>query len=553
MRRTSDLVMAIVLFVLTTALLVWLAVWIAPIFAPEGLSATLENFERAKMHPFALEWTDRTPKYIMGALIIAFLTGIFVYSTRTHTRNGKEQGSAHLNSARAIGRYLRDKDFHKNRILSKNIRVSITGRKAPVPSLNTMVIGGMGSGKSFFLVLPNLLQGNTSVVVTDPARQLVKSTGWYRKHIAKNRVVVLDLENPEISTKYNFFEYIHRELDIEKTVQMLFKSTVEKERRLGSNSDPMWELMAQDMLYSYIALIWLRGFDYEQNISTLVYLMEEDFLLQDSNGKRVITPVMQMFEQLDRDMPNNVATRKYKSATEGEVVTIRGVKSTLRGRIGKFLLPSIQELMSKDEMHLERIGKEPTTVYLCVPNEDHSFNFIVSLFYSQLFNELYVDAKASEGEHLQIPVQFFMDEMANFAVPDEFDNYLTTGRKHWMSYMMFFQEKGQIDSMFDKKASVVIGTCNTFVYLGDSGHETNKYLSEWIGDETIDTVSYTRSYKSGGSRNINRSKRALFFANEMDTEIPPNECLVYTSRKGWAQDLKYNPKQHKNFKYSSFG
>ena len=553
MGRQNGVVFSIISTIFATIFFLWLAVFLAPIFDPSGLSGTLNNFNNAKLHPFDLKWCDNTPKFIIFFLFFEFILGAYmVVIGARNTRSGEEQGSARLKSPVMINKYLSDKDFFKNRILSEKVKISITGKKAPI-SLNTLVVGGMGAGKSWKMVGPNLLQANTSFVATDPSRELVEDYGYFLK-MQGYKVKVLDCINLERSTRYNFFNYIASEDDILRIVNAIFQSTVSKEKRGGSNSDPMWENMAQDYLVALIALIYYRGKKEEQNIETIIWLMNEDFLL-DAQGRRERTCVMDMFDKLEEDIPGNLATSAYRSATDGDVVTIRGVKSTLRGRVGKFLLPSIQNLMSDDEMEFDKIGSEKTALFLCVPTEDSSFNFLVSLVYCQLIPILYRQARNSPGRHLPIPLQFIMDEMTNFVLPDEHIQNLTTARKHWMSYMMFIQELGQLKQQFKEEDETLIGTCNTVVYLGRSGNKTNKYFSEWMGEETVYSASQNTSYGAKGShsKNVSPQKRAVYFPDELDTKILPDECIIYTAGKGFCKDNKFSPLKHPNYKYAAGG
>ena len=350
--------MAVALTVLT----VYFAILIAPAVT-DNLFTTLANLNTVLANPLQLHICDKTGKVILVFLCFELAAGAYWYAAKRNTRRGEEHGSARIKDPIQTGKLYADKDYLKNRILSQNLRISVIG-KAIKLSLNTLVIGGMGSGKSFFTLIPNLLQGNTSFVVTDPSKELVRKVGWLLKHILCYDVQVLDVEEPEGSMKYNFFAYIENEDDILRIVNMIFKATVDSKRSNNSSMDPMWENMAKDWLLSLIALLWYRGTEEEQNIETMIWLMDEDYLLEDEHRNRIQTPVMAMMEDLELRLPGNLATRAYRSATDGAVETIRGVKSTLRGRLGKFLLPSVQNLMSRDELDLRNLGNKKTALFL---------------------------------------------------------------------------------------------------------------------------------------------------------------------------------------------
>ena len=539
--------------IVVTAFTIYLSMLLAPAFVPGDISASIVNLNNAIKHPFRIaEFSTLRVLKTMGVfLFVEFLFFAYYLSSTKNTRAGAEHGSERLKNPRELNRISSDKTYENNRILTKNIRLSIIG-KAISLSKNTLVIGGMGSGKSFFTLIPNILQANTSFIVTDPSRELVRKTGFFLKKIKGYDVKVFDLEDMTHSCKYNFFKYIRNEDDIKRIVGMIFKSTVPKEHR-GGTQDPMWEHMAQDLLTAYIAILWYRGKKEEQNIETLIWLMNEDTIIEDAKtGQRVRNSIIALFQDQEEREPGNIASSAYFSATDGAADTIRGVKSTLRGRIGKFLLPSVQNLMSRDELNLEEIGTKKTALFLCVPNEDSSFNFIISLIYAQLFPILYETAKKNPDLKLKIPVQVLIDEMANFVMPDDFISYLTTSRKHEISYMMFFQEMQQIERMFEKEFNTLIGTCNTVVYLGGSGHETNKKFSEQIGNETITTTSFNRSYgrNASFSRNESPSKREVLSPQEIERKIKGKKALCYVQGVGFAIDEKNNPYLHKNFKFT---
>lgn len=547
----SFVIMYVILGIFLIVFNYLVALTFSSIFDHRGLSYTVN-----KINSFELElFTIRNMKLFIKVFIILFIlegiTGTVIAASRGNFRKGEEHGSAKLKNPHEVNSKISDKEFWKNRILSANIRLSIIGRKT-LSSLNTIILGGMGAGKSFFTLIPNILQANTSFVITDPSKELVRATGSFLKEQGYD-VKVLDLDDFASSFKYNFFNYIENESDIKRISDIIFNATVEKERR-HSNQDPMWENMGKDYLQAMIALIYFAGTEEEKNIKQIIYLMNSDTLVADRDGNRVPNFVMSAFDDLEKRIGHNMATDSYRSATDGEVATIRGVKSTVRGRLGKFLITSVQNMMEKDELELKNIGLRKTALFLVTPSEDTSFNFIISMIYAQLFPILYRCARGQPDNKLPIPVQFFIDEMANVVMPDDFITYLTTSRKHGISYTMYFQEMQQIKKMFKDEDETLIGTCQSFVYLGGSGHQTNKYISEWIGKETISTEGFNRSYGRQGSSSKNTSQggREVLTADEVDIKLKDDECLVYIKGEGFSKDLKNNPLSHKNFKYTSF-
>lgn len=546
-KSKAEIIIALVMYFLIS---VFISLILSNLYSEKGLSGSIENFKRISDNYWRIFHLN---SYFFALLPIVFLffTLIPYLNYGKHFRRGVEHGSAKLVTPYLVNRRISDKEYEKNRILTQNVRLSVTGKET-LPSLNTLVLGGMGSGKSYFTLIPNILQANTSFVITDPSKELVKATGNFLKK-SGYKVRVLDLEDFTYSVKYNFFKYINSDADIKRITDMIFKSTVPKEKANGGQ-DPMWDNMAKDYLQSLIGLIFYMGTEDEKNINTFIWLLNEDHITENKQGGRVPTIVMKLFEELEKRIGPNMATDAYRSATDGAVVTIQGVKSNLRGRIGAFLIPEVRNLMERDELFLEKIGTEKTALFLAVPSEDTSFNFIVNMVYAQLFPMLYKKARERPDNKLPIPVQFFIDEMANFIMPDDFPKYLTTGRKHRISYMMFFQEIAQIDKMFGKEKNTVIGTCSTVLYLRGSGFETNKYFSEWIGKETVTTENYSRNYGRNGnsSRSHNQGARNVLTPDEIDTKLGQNEALLYTQGLGFTRDLKNNPQTHNKYKETSY-
>lgn len=535
---------------LSTFLSLLLSLFLSNIYSEKGLSGTLEKIDVIN-NDYLKIFSFNKYFFIIFPIIFAIFLLIPYLNLGKNFKRGYEHGSARLEDANVINKEISDKEYENNRILTKNIRLSIIGRKT-LASLNTLVLGGMGSGKSFFTLIPNILQANTSFVITDPSKELVKATGNFLKMVGY-KVKVLDLEDFIYSAKYNFFKYINSDADIKRVTDIIFKSTVPKEK-IGGAQDPMWDNMAKDYLQALIGLIYYMGAPDEQNINTLIWLLNEDKLIEGEGGQRVETVVMAMFDELEKRIGPNMATDAYRSATDGAVITIQGVKSNLRGRLGSFYIPEVRNLMERDELELEKIGFEKTALFLAVPSEDTSFNFIVNILYAQLFPILYRKAREMKNNRLPVDVQFLIDEMANFVMPEDFPKYTTTSRKHGISFMMFFQEMSQIEKMFGKEKNTIIGTCNTFLYLKGSGFETNKYISEWIGKETVTAENYSRSYGRNGnsSRSQNQGARNVLTPDEIDISLGKDEALLYAAGYGFAKDKKNDPKTHPNFKYTSY-
>lgn len=543
-KRTA-LLCAIVGFVIVTVL----GLAIAPLVQPT-LSQSLEKYAELQNAPLQLKIVPQTPKVLLVLWTVYAVAGAVMATSHKNTRSGEEHGSAKWGNAKEIGRKLIDKEFHKNRILSANINISVIGRKV-LDSLNTFIFGGMGSGKSYYLVIPNLLQANTSFVVTDPSGELAERTGWFLKHVMGYQVRVVDVENIENSSYYNFFKYIRNEDDIITIADIIFDATSDGKK--SSTQDPMWENMAKDRLIAYIALLWQRGNDSEKNMDTVLWMREQDKIVTDKDGNLTETTISALFKDEEMRMPGNMASSKYVSSVDGEAETIMGVNSTLNGRLGRFLIPSVRRMMSHDELELDKIGDRKTALFLVIPEEKKSFNFIVSMIYAQIFDTLFSEAKKSNSKKLKVPVQFWLDEAANVVLPKNFTEVYTTGRKHGVMFNVIMQDYAQAEKTFpNKKEKTIIGTSTSFVYMGGSGNYTEEEISRWIGDETIMASSQSVSYGHNGhsSKSLQPSRRRLITADEIERKLGSgNNCLVKVKGYNWVIDQKYNPRSHPNYKY----
>lgn len=524
------------------------AIMAAPMIKPH-LSETMAAAEAMRSSGFKLEIVPVTSKVIIIFWIIYAIAVMYIASLPKPQRSGEEEGSSKFIDAAKLVKKLKDnKNPFNDRILSAKVRTTLFGERA-LASLNSLVVGGMGMGKSFYILTANILQANTSFVVTDPSGELARNTGWFLKHLAGYKVKVVDVDNISNSIHYNFFKYIKTEEDILTLVDIIFDATAEEKQ--NSAQDPMWDLMAKARLVAYIALVTARGSDIEKNIDTVLWLFENDVVARDKDGNLIETPVMALFNDEEMRNPGNLATRNYMASHRGADETIMGVDSTVSARLSLFLLKPVRSMMSNDELELEKIGKEKTALFLVIPSEKRTFNFIVSMIYTQSFQTLYREAKKEKSLKLPVPVQFLLDEMTNIQLPKDFVEGLTTGRKFNILYMMFVQELAQLETKFkNKKHETVIGTCSTFVYLGASGKNTNEYIAKWIGRQTITTQDSTINYgrHGGSSKQFHHRGRDLIDAAELE-KLPSQECIVNIKGHGWTRDKKYETAKHPNFKY----
>ena len=401
---------------------VWLGLLIAPAVSG-GLPEIITAFPAAINDPFHIVLCGDSLKTVLIALC-AYGMGIGIYfSSRRNYRRGEEHGSAKWGDARAVNKKYRDKRQSQNKLFTQKVRMGLDGRKHR-RNLNTVVIGGSGAGKSFNLAKPNLMQANTSFVVLDPKGELVRDTGYLLEQKGYE-VRVLDLLNMEKSFCYNPFVYLRDDNDVQRLVTNLFKSTTPK----GSQSqDPFWDTSASMLL---LALI----FCYQ-------------------------SPLDELFERLEMKNPDHIAVKYYKDYHSGSAKTLKSIQITLAARLEKFNLSSLAALTATDELELPSLGEKKVALFALIPDNDTSFNFLVSILYTQIFQQLFWLADHKYGGSLPVPVHFLMDEFANVSLPDDFDKILATMRSRNVSVTIILQNIAQLKALFEKQWESILGNCD---------------------------------------------------------------------------------------------
>lgn len=524
------------------------------IFTP-AIEVSGNLFERIDVAAACLIWPvsvkiSKSTLKVFGILSFIYVMVIAVYvPDKTKRRDGAEYGSSKWGDVSTLCKKYADKDFSKNRLLTQNFRISETGKKIAL-NLITLVIGGSGAGKSYFYCIPNLLQAQGSYIILDPSGELLARTGGFLK-MQGYQVRALNLDDMSSSFGYNPFAYIKTDDDVLRLVKNLFKATVPK----GSHSnDPMWDNQAEALCMAYMLLIFHEGSEEEKSMRTLMYLAREDAVEEDEDGNIKETAVSALFHKVELENPDHIAVRFYKTARKGSAKTVLGVQTTLMGRLAKFNLESVLRLTDFDEMEFEKIGTEETALFLVIPAEDTSFNFIISMAYAQLIPVLYKTAKSNFDLKLKVPVHFMMDEFCNVSLPDDFLTILTTARKHGINFSIIIQAINQLKALFEKEQfNTLIGNADELLYLGSGEFDTQKYISERIGKETIIVKSHNLGKGSHGSysENSQPAARSLLEPSEVDTELSETQALVKLRGNDWIMDKKINPKSHPTYRYTS--
>ena len=533
-------------FICIGALLtIYLALLLSPaLYAPGN---KLDNIKSAFDNPMKITFTENSVKVIfLFVLIYGFIIAI-ILSNSKHKRPGEEYGSAKWGDPYSLNRKLRGIYISTSFLLTQNVSICMKNgalhkhRK----NLNQLIIGGSGSGKTLFYVTPNLLQANCSYVVLDPKGESIRRLGKFLTSKGY-KVKVVDLINMEKSHGYNPFRYIrpdHVEQDVQQIVTAIFAAMEPKNG--AQKMDPYWDNMASMLLKALMLFLYEEAPSYEQNFAMVNQLLREATVKENSEEEMSI--VDELFEELRYKHPHSIALYYYDQYRDGSAKTLKSIKSTLVSKIEKFIIPSLERLTSYDELELDKMGEEKTAIFCVIPDNDSSFNFLISILYTQMFLQLEKVADGVYHGSLPIQVQFMMDEFANVALPDDFQKVLATCRSRGIGISIIIQNIAQLKKLFEKDWESVVGLCDEMLYLGGNEPGTFEMLSKLIGKETIDTNTYGRNKGRNGSFTTNDQKagRELLAPDEVRM-LPDDQALLFVRGERPVKDRKIDTFHHKN-------
>ena len=526
---------------------VWLGLLIAPA-AHGGLPEILARFPAAMNDPFHIELCGDSLKTVLVLLCVYGLSiGVFLSSRRSY-RRGEEHGSAKWGNARAVNKKYRAIKPEENKIFTQNVRMGLDDRKHR-RNLNTIVVGGSGAGKTRFYGKANLYQASTtSYLCLDCKGEMLRDTGYLLKQKGYE-VRVLDLLNMEKSHCYNPFVYLRDDNDVQRLVTNLFKSTTPK----GSQSnDPFWDTAASMLLLALIFYLKYEAPPDEQNFSMVMEMLRAADVREDMD--EYTSPLDELFERLEMRDPDHIAVKYYKDYHSGSAKTLKSIQITLAARLEKFNLSSLAALTATDELDLPSLGEKKVALFALIPDNDTSFNFLVSILYTQLFQQLFYLADHKYGGSLPVPVHFLMDEFANVSLPDDFDKILSVMRSRRVFVSIILQNLAQLKTLFEKQWESIVGNCDEFLYLGGNEQSTHKYVSELLGKATIDTNTYGKSSGRNGnySTNYQISGRELMTPDEV--RMLDNRCaLLFIRGELPIMDEKYDILKHPNVSLTTDG
>ena len=459
-------------------------------------------------------------------------------------RQGKEYGSARWGNRKDIEPYM-DENFQNNILLTKTERLSMNGRPSNpkyARNKNVLVIGGSGSGKTRFYVKPNLMQMHSSYCVTDPKGTIVLECG---KMLEDNgyEIRILNTINFKKSMKYNPFSYIHSEKDILKLVQTIIANTKGEGEKAGED---FW-VKAEKLYYTaLIAYIYYEAPKEEKNFATLLDMIDASEVREDDENYK--NPIDRLFEALEKKEPRHFAVKQYKKYKLAAGKTAKSILISCGARLAPFDIQELRDLMSEDELELDCLGDRKTALFVIISDTDDTFNFVVSIMYSQLFNLLCDKADDVYGGRLPVHVRFLLDEFANIGLIPKFEKLIATIRSREISASIILQAQSQLKAIYKDNADTIIGNCDSTLFLGGKEKTTLKELSETLGKETIDlyNISETKSNQNSFAMNYQKTGKDLMSQDEI-TVMDGGKCIFQLRGVRPFFSDKYDITKHKNY------
>ena len=479
---------------------------------------------------------------------VAALIKFIVYTKGKNAkkfRQGKEYGSARWGTKKDIEPYM-DEKFQNNILLTQTERLTMNGRPANpkyARNKNVLVIGGSGSGKTRFYVKPNLMQMHSSYCVTDPKGTIVLECG---KMLEDNgyEIKILNTINFKKSMKYNPFAYLRSEKDILKLVQTIIANTKGEGEKSGED---FW-VKAEKLYYTaLIGYIFYEAPREEKNFATLLDMIDASEVREDD--ETYMNPIDRLFEALERKEPTHFAAKQYKKYKLAAGKTAKSILISCGARLAPFDIQELRDLMSEDELELDTLGDRKTALFVIISDTDDTFNFVVSIMYSQLFNLLCDKADDEYGGRLPVHVRCLLDEFANIGLIPKFEKLIATIRSREISASIILQAQSQLKAIYKDNADTIVGNCDSTLFLGGKEKTTLKELSETLGKETIDlyNTSETRSNQKSFGLNYQKTGKELMSQDEI-TVMDGSKCIFQLRGVRPFLSDKFDITKHKNYK-----
>lgn len=506
---------------------------------------TNSSLESIQKNTFNIDFKQHGKVIYKVCFIVSFayfLGLAYYFTTRKNLMSGKEHGSAHWSSPRVIKK-LMDKDFSKNVILTATEFMSLNMRKIR-KNLNTLVVGGSGAGKTRFFLKPNVMQMNSSYVISDPKGEILRSTGKMLKDNGY-RISVLNLVEMNNSDGYNPFNYLRENHD--EDVMTLINTIITNTNPEPKNSagDPFWEKSEMLLLQALFYYLIYEAPAYEQNIPMVMELVRAAEVKEDDPDYESDLDIL--FKELKAKDPNHIAVLQYEHFKIAAGKTAKSIIISVAARLGPYNIKAVANMSKSDALNLSTIGEEKTALFIIISPTNTTFNFIAAMMYTQLFAELDYIANWKHGGSLPIVVRFLLDEFANIGKIPNFEKILAYARSLGLGIVPIFQSISQLKEMYKDSWETIMDCCDSFLFLGGQGSGTLEYISKKLGFTTIDkrSTSRNRGKNSSSGENFDTLKRELKTHDEIG-DMDDDECILFIKGKKFFSK-KFDITKHKNY------
>lgn len=544
-RKPTDYLLWVILFIPV----LWLAVALAQARSEAGnLAQMMEILSGLASAPFSVHWTENAPKLVLIVSILYPMCVIYYLTEQADLRPGAEYGTARWGNAKSLNRKYQDRrHLRSNYLFTQNVRMGMDSHKHR-HNLNVMVIGGSGAGKTRFYVKPNLMQSICSYIVLDPKGEILRDLGgmFEAQGVA---VTVIDLVH--FKGHYNPLVYLETDEDAIKLAHAIVHNTKPKDA-VGS-ADKFWDDSSMMLISAIILYLLYEAPAEEQNLSTVMYMIINGQVSEDESYP---APLAMLFNELEDKDPEHPAVLQYKSFQLGSTKTLQSVLISAAANLYMFNSERFAYMTGRDETFLPELGLQKRVIFCVIPDNDETYNFLITMLYTQIFDQLFrlADSNPAYKGALPVHVRLMMDEFANVALPKDFKKILSVCRSRNISCDIILQSIAQLKSLFKDDWEGIVGNCDSLLYLGGNEYGTFEYLSKILGKETERTVSHSIGRGNHGSSSESQQKAARDLATPDEIRRMSNDdALLLLRSEDPVVDRKYDLLKHPNIKLTTDG
>ena len=523
----------------------WAALVVAYRWQPGmKITALLDALNSALAEPFALAWSQDSPRFLLVFTVVYAVVVIVVVTDQKNTRPGAEHGSAAWGDVFRLNKFYMDKRG-PNLLLTQHFHIGIDGYKHK-HNTNILIVGGSGAGKTRTYGVPNVLECACSMVITDPKAEILRKTGNLLKQKGYE-VIVFDLINPAASFCYNPFVYVHDDREVLTLIENLIQNTTPPH---AQSNDPFWTKSETALLQALMLYLLHEAPPEEQNFSMVMEMIAAAEVHEDDDNYQSLLDIL--FERLEMREPDSIACKQYRIFKQAAGKTAKSILISCGARLAVFDIAELREVTAYDELELDTLGDRKTALFLIMSDTDDSFNFLISMCYTQLFNLLCEKADDVYGGRLPVHVRCLIDECANIGQIPKLEKLVATIRSREISACLVLQAQSQLKAIYKDNADTIIGNMDTSIFLGGKEPTTLKELAAVLGKETIDTYNTGESRGRETSHSLNYQKlgKELMSQDELAV-MDGGKCILQLRGVRPFLSDKYDITKHPNFKYTA--